>query len=139
MKKMDKKTFLNRMANNIEIIESHIGCIESIFFSKNHVKIISEKVELKYNFQKGKLEVINFCFPVDSILKYIEHILNESLKEKFDLEMELQKIRCSIRGIAKIKFNGLTEKYAIEEEIESLIKKEKNEIEKMGVKQPPIF
>lgn len=136
---MDKKTFLNRMANNIEIIESHIGCIESIFLTKDYAQIISEKVNLKYNFQKKKLEAIDFYFPCISVLKYVEHILNESLKEKFDLEMELQKIRCSIRGIAKIKFNGLTEKYAIEEKIESLIKKEKNEIEKIGVKKPPIF
>ena len=129
---MDKKIFLNRMANNIEIIESHIGCIESIFLTKDYAQIISEKVNLKYNFQKGKLEVINFYFPVDSILKYIEHILNESLKEKFDLEMELQKIGCSIRGIAKIKFNGLTEKYAIEEKIERLIKKENENLKKVN-------
>lgn len=131
---MDKKIFLNRMANNIEIIESHIGCIESIFLRKDYAQIISEKANLKYNFSEKKLEAIDFYFPCASVLKYVEHILNESLKEKFDLEMELQKIRCSIRGIAKIKFNGLTEKYAIEEKIESLIKKEKNEIEKIGVK-----
>lgn len=134
MKKMDKKTFLNRMANNIEIIESHIGYIESIFLTKNHVQIISEKVNLKYNFSEKKLEAIDFYFPCVSVLKYVEHILNESLKEKFDLKMEIQKNKCSIRGIAKIKFNGLTEKYAIEEKIESLIKKEKNEIEKIGIK-----
>ena len=134
MKKMDKKTFLNRMANNIEIIESHIGCIESIFLTKDYAQIISEKVNLKYNFLEKKLEAIDFYFPCVSVLKYVEHILNESLKEKFDLKMEIQKNKCSIRGIAKIKFNGLTEKYAIEEKIESLIKKEKNEIEKIGIK-----
>jgi len=55
---MDKKTFLNRMANNIEIIESHIGYIESIFLTKDYAQIISEKVNLKYNFSEKKLEAI---------------------------------------------------------------------------------
>ena len=131
---MDKKTFLNKTANNIEIIESHIGYIDSIFLTKDYARIISEKVNLKYNFSEKKLEAIDFYFPCASVLKYVEHILNESLKEKFDLKMEIQKNKCSIRGIAKIKFNGLTEKYAIEEKIESLIKKEKDEIEKIGIK-----
>ena len=60
---MDKKIFLNRMANNIEIIESHIGCIESIFLTKDYARIISEKVNLKYNFSEKKLEAIDFYFP----------------------------------------------------------------------------
>ena len=52
---MDKKIFLNRMANNIEIIESHIGCIESIFLRKDYAQIISEKVNLKYNFSENTI------------------------------------------------------------------------------------
>ena len=59
---MDKKTFLNRMTNNIEIIESHIGCIESIFLTKDYAQIISEKVNLKYNFQKKKTRSNRFLF-----------------------------------------------------------------------------
>ena len=55
VKKMDKKTFLNRMANNIEIIESHIGYIESIFLTKDYAQIISEKVNLKYNFSENTI------------------------------------------------------------------------------------
>ena len=52
---MDKKTFLNRIANNIENIEKYIGCIESIFLTKDYARIISEKVNLKYNFSENTI------------------------------------------------------------------------------------
>ena len=59
---MDKKTFLNRMANNIENIEKYIGCIESIFLRKDYAQIISEKVNLKYNFSEKKTRSNRFLF-----------------------------------------------------------------------------